>query len=718
MTDSAVSAPDVCCAPGASAARAALTASLARLDTAIGSAIEQFERSLESGAHADPNGIEHITHDETERLLSVAPLAGHWSIPAGDAGVPKFAAPFEGSRFTELQRLFELTAAELDALLVAASVDLDPRYERLFGYLQDDVTRRRPTAGTVARLAGTAAEREWEALEWFGADAPLVRARLVRLVADAASCPSALCSRYVLANEIVVRYLADVDERDQALASFCTLCIPSVRAETVHAWRRHPELAAFTTAVLHVGGTLTIAIVGPHSGERTQLAEAIAAACHLPLLVVDVPRLMNDEQADRLDAALLSARLRGAVIYLDGLDQLSAQEQTVLRRALVDGHARYGSHLIVSSNAAWPSDERSPENLVGVLVRMPDADEREFIWHGGLAQFGATADALDVADIARVFSLSETQIQAAVGACVPRMPAEGTIVSRRTLFQAARAQMPLKLPRAVVKIEPTAVWGDLVLPADVAAQLRELCAHARHRHTVFERWGFGRRSSRGTGLTALFSGGPGTGKTTACEVISAALGRTLLKIDLSQVVSKYIGDTEKQLDEVFTIAEQAAAILLFDEADTLFGKRTQISDAHDRYANIEVGYLLQKIEEYAGIAVLATNLHANIDPAFARRLHFTVEFPFPDERSRAEIWRVAIPDGAPVANDLEFDVLARRFPVAGGSIRNIAVAAAILAASDARPIALCHVLHAARREYQKLGKMPPDANFFGQVPVA
>ena len=165
---------------------------------------------------------------------------------------------------------------------------------------------------------------------------------------------------------------------------------------------------------------------------------------------------------------------------------------------------------------------------------------------------------------------------------------------------------------------------------------------------------------------------------------------------------------------MFAVAEQAAAVLLFDEADTLFGKRTQISDAHDRYANVEVGYLLQKIEEYTGIAVLATNLHSNIDPAFARRMHFAVEFPFPDERSRADIWKVTIPDTAPVTDDLAFDLLARRFPVAGGSIRNMAVAAAILAAAEGQPISVAHVAHAARREYQKLGKMPPDASFFGQ----
>jgi hypothetical protein len=697
--------------------REALAASLARLDEAIGAAIAQFDRSLESDVAGDLSRTECISREETARLLSLAPCEGNWSIPVTGAGEPKFAVPIEGSRLTELQALFGLTAPELDALLIAASVDLDPRYERLFGYLQDDLTRRRPTIGTLGRLAGTVVEREWEALAWFAADAPLVRAGLVRIVDDA-SHPSALCSRQVVANEIIVRYLADVDERSRTGARCFTLCAPTDVAEVSHAWRRHPELAALTTPVLDSGGTLTIGLVGSSPGERTQLAEAVAASHGLLLLVIDVRRLMTDVVADRVEDALLLARLRGAVAYVDGLDLLVEHEQTLLRAHLVKALARHAVHFIVSSAAAWPTDEESPPTLVNVRMRMPDAMERESLWQSSLAQCGGVASHADIAYVSRVFTLSETQIRTAARTCVPVRGTANGAIPRLGLSAAARGQLSLKLPRAVVRIEPTALWEDLVLPADVSAQLREICAHATHRYTVFEQWGFARRSSRGTGLTVLFSGGPGTGKTTACEVIAAALGRTLLKIDLSQVVSKYIGDTEKQLHEVFTIAEQAAAVLLFDEADTLFGKRTQISDAHDRYANVEVGYLLQKIEEYTGIAVLATNLHANIDPAFARRVQFSVEFPFPDERSRADIWGVSIPRGAPIADDVAFDVLAHRFPVAGGSIRNIAVAAAILAAADGLPISLPHVNHAARREYQKLGKMPPEASFFGEVAVS
>ena len=691
MTDVAAAADHAVVAADASDLRGALSASLARLGDAINSLIDRVEQP----------------EDQSGR---------NWSVPADDSGMPKFVVPSADSRLLALQRLFGLTSGELDAVLVAASVDLDPQYEAMFAYLQKDSSRRRPTVDTVGRLAGSATERSWEALAWFAADAPLIRHRLARLVPDAFPCPPSLCSRYVAINDLIVRYLADVDERDATLSSFCVLRLPERSRAADHAWRRHPELAAFTQVVLDAGGELTLGLVGPHPAERGLLAEALAAAHGLPLLLVDAQRVMAEQPAERLDAALLCARLRNALLFLDGIDGLPAPEQVALRGYLVEALARSGAHCAIAGAAPWPDDERSPGPLVTVAVRLPETIERTHLWAEAVARRGAIAAPADLADVARVFSLSESQIANAARSWAPSGPGDlDAVVPRGVLFVAARAQMRIKTPRAVARIEPAAEWADLILPEDARRQLEEICAHAAHRHTVFGEWGFGRRTSRGTGLTALFSGGPGTGKTTACEVIAAVLGRTLLKIDLSQVVSKYIGETEKHLDEVFTIAEQMAAVLLFDEADTLFGKRTQISDAHDRYANVEIGYLLQKIEEYAGIAVLATNLHANIDPAFARRMQFAVEFPFPDERSRAAIWRVTIPETAPLGADVDFDQLAGQFPLAGGSIRNIAVAAAIRAAAGGEPISLPHICHAARREYQKLGKVPADKSFFAQA---
>ena len=264
------------------------------------------------------------------------------------------------------------------------------------------------------------------------------------------------------------------------------------------------------------------------------------------------------------------------------------------------------------------------------------------------------------------------------------------------------------LTTLVQKIDGRRGWDELVLPARPQTLLKELASEARYRGQVLGRWGFEKKLTLGKGLTALFSGPPGTGKTMAAQIVASELELDLYRIDLSQVVSKYIGETEKHLRQVFEDAEATRAVLFFDEADALFGKRSDVQDAHDRYANIEVGYLLQKIEEFDGIAILATNFRQNLDDAFIRRMRFIVEFPFPDEAQRAGIWNVTFPPQAPLASDVDFRALARDVRLAGGYIRNIGLTAAFYAAGDGGVICMEHLARAAAREYEKLGRLWTD----------
>jgi SpoVK/Ycf46/Vps4 family AAA+-type ATPase len=263
-----------------------------------------------------------------------------------------------------------------------------------------------------------------------------------------------------------------------------------------------------------------------------------------------------------------------------------------------------------------------------------------------------------------------------------------------------------------VKIEPRHGWEDIVLPEYKLTQLKEICSQARHRYRVFGEWGFDRKLSHGKGLSALFSGPPGTGKTMAAEVIAHDLQMDLYKVDLSSVVSKYIGETEKNLSRIFHEAETGNAILFFDEADALFGKRTEVSDAHDRYANIEISYLLQKMEEYEGIVILATNLRENMDEAFTRRIRFIIEFPFPDEASRLRIWQTHFPKEAPVSEEIDYEYLSRQFKIAGGNIKNIVLNSAFLAAGDGSVIRMEHILRGTQREFEKMGKLWGEQNFY------
>jgi SpoVK/Ycf46/Vps4 family AAA+-type ATPase len=269
------------------------------------------------------------------------------------------------------------------------------------------------------------------------------------------------------------------------------------------------------------------------------------------------------------------------------------------------------------------------------------------------------------------------------------------------LSAAARAQSGRDLAGLAERVHPKATWTDLVAPPDTIAALREICARVAGRERVLRRWGFDEKLSRGTGVTALLTGPPGTGKTMAAEVVAGELGLDLYRVDLAGVVSKYIGETEKNIERIFSAARRSNAILLFDEADALLGKRSEVRDAHDRYANIEVAYLLQRMESYDGLALLSTNLRNNLDEAFARRLAFTVHFPFPSEADRSRIWRGIWPSRVPLADDVDLDALATRFKLSGGNIKNVALAAAFLADAE---VTMADLLHAVAREYQKLGK--------------
>jgi SpoVK/Ycf46/Vps4 family AAA+-type ATPase len=303
------------------------------------------------------------------------------------------------------------------------------------------------------------------------------------------------------------------------------------------------------------------------------------------------------------------------------------------------------------------------------------------------------------------------------------------------LLAAARDRADRGLGRLAVKVRLVQGWDDLVLPAGTLTLVRAVAEAIRNQPMVYDEWGFGARSPAGQGIKVLFSGASGTGKTMTAAVIARHLGLDLYKIDLSSVVSKYIGETEKNLDRIFRAAEHSSAILFFDEADALFGKRSEVKDAHDRYANVEVAYLLQKLEAHPGAVILASNLSRNIDEAFLRRMHYTVEFPLPDEALRRRLWQGMFPPEAPVAEDVDLSFLARQFPLAGGDIRNIALDAAFQAAQEATPegtvdsrhngqqssangchpagasIKMKNLVRAIARQYLKQGKLPSTAEF-------
>jgi hypothetical protein len=341
---------------------------------------------------------------------------------------------------------------------------------------------------------------------------------------------------------------------------------------------------------------------------------------------------------------------------------------------------------------------------LSLRVDLPAANARRDQWGRALSDRGLSIPTEDVDALGDRFRLTPAQIARAAADAAMRTTPGGDLPPAE-VFAAARRSSRAGLGAMARRVESELGWDALVLPADRLAQLREAAAYLRHGARVFDDWGFARRLDCSRGLTMLFTGASGTGKTTAAKVLANDLGLDLYRVDLSAVVDKYIGETEKNLARVFDAAEAGNAILFFDEADALFGKRSEVRDSHDRYANLETSFLLQRMEEYEGLAILATNLAKHLDQAFARRIQATVEFPLPGEEERRAIWRGIWPDAVKLARDVDLDMLAERFELSGGSIRNAALAAAFLAADDDRAIGRRHLLAATRAEYRKLGNV-------------
>jgi SpoVK/Ycf46/Vps4 family AAA+-type ATPase len=409
-----------------------------------------------------------------------------------------------------------------------------------------------------------------------------------------------------------------------------------------------------------------------------------------------------------LSLALRDARLTGAVPCLAGWDA-----------CLVDGApppdllaalCTYPGLAIVAGRKKWQAKGiHRQRELPWLEFSILDYQQRHALWmhHLGAeaSEASKTSKVWDVAALAGQFQLTTGQIRDAVASARDRAAQRGSPLQIEDLFAAARAHSNPRLSSLARKIPPRYGWDDIVLPDDHLALLREMVATVCGRPQVLDAWGVGTKLVSSRGVTALFSGPPGTGKTMAAEIIAAELGLDLYKIDLSTVVSKYIGETEKNLERIFTEAERSNAILFFDEADSLFGKRSEVRDSHDRYANIEISYLLQRMEAYDGVTVLATNLRANLDEAFTRRLQFSIEFPFPEAEDRLRIWQALLPPQVPRDVDLDFAPLASRFRLAGGNIRNVLVSAAYLAAADGQRVTMEHLLHGTRRELTKMGRL-------------
>ena len=714
-----------------------ILAELKRLDLLIRRAVLIARQSHSSDTLDEFRGLV-ISDENVNRLLSEVDFLGDfWKL---DAELRKYigrlddelerrqaeiharmaASAREDVRLglAHLASIFDLSPAEVDVLLIALAPEVEPRYETLFAYLQNDVTRKRPSLDLCLNLICRSVHEKIQARQLFSPDAALFAFRLLELREESYDRRPTHLRHFLKMDDTVARYL--LEHQPEGTASG-RLIVPGSGIEDLQSSAATRQELGTLADVLKRNG-ITQAVLqfwGPNDAPLLEAAEAFAYAIGKTVLYTDLSKL--DVDPGNLEALIRDASLWDNLLVVnrgrpDGegkAGRTAGAEEKILAQA-----AKSNLALVMLSSDEQFGIVSGPMQLWRLQIDGPDYENRHRAWREALN--GMLPDSA-IDRLADLFSFSGSRVEQAVGLARARATlrdSSNPTIALPDVLAAGRDLTAPNIQRFATPIEPKNGWDDLVLPPEEMKQLRAVAGRLQNRNTVHRTWEFGAKMSRGRGLGVLFTGSTGSGKTMAAEVLALELSLRLFQIDLASVVSKYIGETESHLDLIFREAELSQSLLFFDEADALFGKRTEISDAHDHYANIEVNYLLQRIEQYQGVVVLATNFQENIDEAFLRRLHCVVKFPFPDELAREQIWRRQFPAKAPVGKDVDFAFLAKQFKLSGGNIRNAALEAAFLAAEEAGSktagtkalhaeacITMDHVIEAIRHEYQKQGKL-------------
>ena len=653
----------------------ALAPLVAWLDASLGAELVKV-RDADHGGGASWDG-------ELERLI-----AQHH---AGDLN-----ASDTDARFDELleapvwhRRLLgalSLDTVEIKAVCLAAAPDIDQKYCRTIGFLQGDYNQTRPNASTLARLLRS--DLVGGDFDAFCANRrPFSRLKLVRCAES--EKPGAAQPGLSVAPPLLEFLLG-------------------VRTKAGAGWvlqeKALPAHGAIVDALSDIDDDVqTTATFVITSDSRNAVDECCAAlvALEREVLRVDAAGLAAESHPrTALLDHVVRARVEQAVLVIEGLNAVPDDVCSTVMGTDLGG---------LLSTVAYAGSHQSPKHATQVrAIEVTRADTAlcKDRWRVAAENVGIKTSDEDVAQLAARLRFSLADIEMAVQLAAGDESSAPTASER--LLAAARVVSAKHAPRAVRRPPCVFRWKDIVLPEEIEADIRSIPAQVANGPRVLDDWGFSKRLSYGRGIGALFSGQSGTGKTMSAQIIARELQVDLMQVELSRCVSKYIGETEKNIDACFTAAEAASAVLLFDEADALFGKRTEIKDAHDRHANVETAYLLQRIEAYEGLVILTTNLKSNIDAAFLRRLRFVVDFQMPDGADRKRIWERAFPDAVTFADDVDVAFLARRLQLSGGSIQQIAVNAAFAAVGEGDRVHMRHIMAATRSELRKMGMLSAE----------
>jgi hypothetical protein len=665
-------------------AKSHLHAELRRTASLLGARLQALRERGKSPAGEMVGGLV-IEDGEAEGL--VAELTDRWSRPPGPEPIAAPHADDLGDPALPLRHAaarFELGAVENDALLLALAVELDGAFGRLVAYLNDHMSRTRPTLG----LALSPVDGGVAPLSPLGfCRRPAIRDGLLEVDADGPApgwtlrTPEALVAR--LTGEAPLDALPDGFARHAPDAGLLDRLVlrPNIR-QALAAWMGSPQGLSPRRSLILAGA--------PGSGRRT-VARGVAGALAWPLLATEV---RVDQPTERLRAARREGRWSDSplLLRLTAPDLVAEIDWRPFWTELAD--MRQPLFLAVHPAHAEALAAAAFVEPTTVTLSEPALDERAALWRALTP--GLAPEAAD--QLGARFHFNAGRIARAVRRAGESPGPEALARACREIGGATMGPLAQKLPLPYA-------WEDLVVPPEVREELDLARVWMAQQRQVLDHWGFGRRVASGRGMTMLFGGPPGTGKTMAAQVLAAALELDLYRVDLSRVVNKYIGETEKNLARLFDEARASGAALFFDEADALFGRRSEVKDAHDRYANLEIGYLLQRMEDYEGVTMLASNRARDMDEAFTRRFHFIVDFPMPDEAHRLKIWRGMFPAETALSESLDLASVAKRFEMSGGEIKNAALSAAFAAAGEGRPLSTEHVMRAVRREFRKAGRL-------------
>lgn len=613
-----------------------------------------------------------------------------------------------------LFQIFSLDIAERFLVYLALAPLLEKSLERAYGLFQDDYNKTAMGLDLAVRIFTSDRKKQYEIKQrFYSKDSPL------RYFLEGESGEALKLSPRIF------RFVMNFEEEDPYLSEETRLEFP---AGGNNAWKAGEEKTLLVQAIgaaKEPEGPKLFYIHGPKGVGRKTLFRQTAAGAGFPILWVDVSRLLKkpEQLFEKLKALDRELRIRMAVpCFLhfeevqpeekDDAKELKGKEEirVLLLTKTAARHRLMGCISTREWKEGWEELELYKLTRMDFSIAAPDTERQIGLWREML---GDLSEHISPEELGNRFFLTPGQMTEALSEAWAQALRKGLpYPGQEELEAACRRRLTVRLEGQAMRVESPYLWEDLILPNPQKRTLRQACDQIQYRHQVYGRWGFETKTPYGQGVSMLFYGPPGTGKTMGAQVLANELRMELYKVNLASVMSKYIGETEKNLEKIFDGVKDTRNILLFDEADALFGKRTEVKDSHDKYANAETAYLLQKMEEYEGIVILATNYMQNFDEAFKRRLKFMIEFPFPDVKCRRQIWEHVFPKELPLG-DLDYDYLAKRFELSGSSIKNIAVAASFLAAPEVRPVELADILTALRREMAKAGKsMTPES--FGE----